>query len=130
MSDETITNLFEERLIREIKEVDKKIADLRAERLTLERLLVRARRENAAVKDVTRRNSLGRVLIEKTVMEALEGSPKPLSTAELYRRAKAVDYSLKSSTFRSHLHRMQKRELIEHPTPATGIWRMRRPTAR
>lgn len=52
-------SLLERRLMREIKEVEAKIAELQENKRSLERLLVKIRRENAATKDVTRKNSWG-----------------------------------------------------------------------
>jgi len=113
---------YEDRLLNELAEIDQKIADLQGERRTIERLILRARRENVEGKDVTRKNSLGRVLIERAVIESLTATGQPMRGRVLFERAKNVDYTLKDVTFRSHLRRMNQRGLIERVRGSTGVW--------
>ncbi len=51
------------------------IAELNQERRNYERLLVNARRQDAATREVTRKNSVGRILAEKAILDVLEKSP-------------------------------------------------------
>lgn len=111
MSEESQT-YFERRLMREIEELDSRIKNLTDERSALLRQLTKARWENPHLKDVNRKNSANRVLIENRVLEALGRSKKPLKTAVLYEEGLRANFELKENTFRTYLHRMKDRGLI------------------
>src|SRR5262245_46696547 len=113
---------LEKHLLEQIAAVAKRIAELTAEQATLQRLLERARRQLVPNVDVTRKNSHQRILIEKSIGDAL--SSGEIRTAKtLYLDARLTIPDLKSSTFRSYLRRMQQRGLIE-PIGSRGSWRL------
>lgn len=113
---------MEARLLAELSNINKQIADLTEERRVIERLLVRTRRDELAINDVTRKNSVGRLLVEQAVLGRLKKSLKPVKSRELFNAAKSADYELKESTFRSHLFRMKKRGLIAAEKGRFGEW--------
>lgn len=117
------TTLLERRFLREIAEIDAKIAELKANRTVLERLLLKARRENISLRDVSRKNSVGRILVENAILDALKASPKPLRNAALLAAARFSDPDLKDSTFRSHLRRLKLRGVIANHGNHTGTWK-------
>jgi hypothetical protein len=123
MSDPDHT-LLERRLLREIAEIDARIAELTANKRSLEQLVVRVRRENPALGGGSRKNSVGRVLVENAITESLKASPKPLSGSDLFRLARMTDFGLKEVTFRSHLHRLKARGVIQNPPGRRGFWRL------
>jgi hypothetical protein len=100
----------EAQLLEQLTEVVRKIGELTAEKVTLERLLMKVRERNQITKDVTRKNSLRRVLIENTILTELDG--RTLYTRDIYKRILSTIYDLKYSTLRSHLQRMSKKNLI------------------
>lgn len=114
---------FEARLLAELADIDRRIADLTSDRRAIERLLLKARRSAMAGKDVSRKNSLGRILVERTVLATLGETEQPRRGVELFRIARGVDYELKDVTFRSYLHRMKQKGLIENPRRLPGWWR-------
>jgi len=113
---------LEKQLLNEISAIDARIAELGQERAALERLLTKARRQNVELRDVTRRNSVGRILIEKKIIETLQGSRNGLHASLLFNDTK-VDYpALKPVTFRSYLHRLKEREEIKPVPGRRGVW--------
>ena len=122
----TSTASVETELLRRLTDIEKQITDLEAERKAVQRLLVKVRSDNAGVKDVTRRNSLSRIIIEHCIIETSTNSGTPVPSTTLFRQAKAEVRDLKENTFRSHLHRMKAKGLIE-PLYSGGPWRLRPP---
>ena len=100
---------FEKRLGRELEDIETRIKELEEERRALSIQLAKARAEREGLKFTTRKNSTNRVLAENAVLEALREAKKPLSTQELYLKARLTNYNLKETTFRSYLHRMKNR---------------------
>ena len=98
---------LEESIGAKISEIDIKINDLHAERRALERLLLDARRENAAKTEAVRRNSGKRILVENSILKTLRRSNSPVSNRDLYLNARLVVFDLKETTFRSHIKRMK-----------------------
>ncbi len=114
---------LEARLLNELARLNREIHNLQGERAALERLITRARRENVAVREVTRINSAARVLIEQAVLEKLrKANGRSLSVEELRLAARSVEIGIKDPTFRSHLHRLKNRGLIE--SAGYGRWRI------
>jgi hypothetical protein len=114
----------ETELLRRLSEIEAHISDLESERKAIQRLIIKARNEGSANKDITRRNSLARILIENKILQTLDISENNTATIKiLYYAAKSVVPSLKGNTFRSHLHRMNKKGLIE-PAHRGGSWRL------
>ncbi|MBR0897602.1 hypothetical protein JQ616_21835 [Bradyrhizobium tropiciagri] len=123
------TSELEAQLLRELKSLDRRIHELQSERATVERLIISARRSNPALAklDVTRKNSIKRVLIESVVLENLKSAPEGRKTYELLAEMKLVDPKLKSNTFRSTLHRMKEKGVILNPKG--GLWQVPAPLA-
>lgn len=117
-------NQAEQRLLLELEDIQKRIASLEAERASLERLLVKLRRENLTKHEVTRSNSIDRIMVEKQTLEFLEKFDRPVPTAKIYNYVRITIPELKENTYRSHLHRMKKRGLINSPKGRRGIWEL------
>ena len=123
MQQKTNPRLLERAILDEIAAIDKKQADLHKERHQLERMLLRIRRENIGTVEVTRKNSLGRILVENMVIERLRlAEGKTVSAAELLSAARLKDPKLKSSTFRSYLHRMKAGGTIVRANSIASKW--------
>jgi len=120
MTDKADSVKLERRLVAEMADLEKKIGELLAEKISIQRILQRVRTEQLMNLDVTRKNSYNRILIEHTITEALKNSPKPLTTSKLYGEAKSAIYGLKDSTLRSYLFRMKERGLIH--SKGSGHW--------
>lgn len=119
---ETSPSAYERRLMRAIEDIRSKMMELTADQKALERQLMIARRENVSLNDVSRKNSANRVLVENRILEALRKAPKAMTNASLYREARDANYDLTDNTFRTHLHRLKKRGVIE--SAGRGLWRM------
>jgi DNA-binding transcriptional ArsR family regulator len=113
---------FESGLVRQLADIERKITELSGERDALKRLIVRVRRQNMLQRDVTRKNSLDRILIENRILEVLrEAGDEAVYARELFAQARNIHYQLKETTFRSHLHRLKSKGLIM-PHPFRGRW--------
>jgi hypothetical protein len=115
--------VLEQRLIREIEGVDQQIRGLQQQRSMLETLLLKARRENVATRTVSRRNSVGRILVETVIIEALKAAKRPLNNFELHQAVRLRDPTVKDTTFRSHLHRLAQRDQIVRVAGRRGVWK-------
>lgn len=113
-------DVLETHLLAQIESVEQQIAQLQVQRDTLRELLLRARRENVALRDVTRKNSFDRILIENRVMNLLRSALRPVPTQRLYWSALEISPRLRNTTFRSHLHRLKTKGLIK--SEAHGEW--------
>ena len=113
-------NLLETHLLAELTDVEQQIAKLEAQRDALRDLVLKARRENATLRDVTRKNSFDRILIESRVMNLLRAATKPVPARRLYWAAAEINPRLRNTTFRSHLHRLKSKGLIE--SKVHGEW--------
>jgi len=113
-------NTLEAQLVAQLTGVKQEIVRLEAQRDTLEALLFRARRELNRL-DVTRKNSLNRVLIENSILEALRRSRKALPTKVLFYTARSFNPQLRNTTFRSYLHRLKTKGLI-FSSIGHGFW--------
>lgn len=112
----------ETKLLEQIKEIDQRVTELNAEKSALQRLFFKVRRENVAAHDVTRKNSVNRILIENKILETLDDAGGVVSSRKLFQSARGAIYELKESTFRSHLHRMKARGLIQLSHNLQGFW--------
>jgi len=106
------SKVYERRLIHELEVIEAKIVELRQEQEALKRQLMKARWETHTLKDVSRRNSANRVLIEERILDALKETDKALSNDSLFKVAKLANSELKPNTFRTYLFRMKERGLI------------------
>jgi Fe2+ or Zn2+ uptake regulation protein len=112
--------LLETHLLAQITSVEQEITKLTAERDTLRDLLARARRENSTLRDVTRKNSFDRILIESRILNLLKAASKPVPTSRLWWAAQEINPRLRNTTFRSHLHRLKSKGLIASENH--GFW--------
>jgi hypothetical protein len=119
----------ESSLLTELADVERRIADLERERAALQRLITKVRQQNLTAQDVTRRNSFDRILAESKILELLGKTEKYVRVAELYREARLVNYNLKDTTFRSYMHRLREKGLIEPSSTTRGFWRLVRKPA-
>lgn len=112
--------LLETHLLAQITSVEREITKLGAERDTLRDILLKVRRENSKLRDVTRKNSFDRILIESRIMNLLKAASKPLPTSRLWWAAQEINPRLRNTTFRSYLHRLKSKGLIE--SESHGSW--------
>ncbi len=119
---EASPSAYELRLIRGIKDIRSKMMELAADQRALERQLMIARRENVYLNDVSRKNSANRVLVESRILEVLRAAPKAMTNTSLYKEARDANYDLTDNTFRTYLHRLKKRGVIE--SAGWGLWRI------
>ena len=89
-----------------------RIAALRQEQDALKRQLIKARWETHALRDVNRKNSAPRVLVEERVLATLRREGKAMHNGKLFMEARLVNFELIPSTFRTYLHRMKEKGLI------------------
>ena len=114
----------DKKILQEIADRRRQIASLQREIDTYERMLFKSREQQALIKrtDVTRKNSIKRILIENSVINTLKTSGRPRGTHNLYMDAALIVGSLKQGTFRTILHRMKGRELIT--SVGEGKWQI------
>jgi hypothetical protein len=117
---------LERKLLREIAAINKNIKALEQEAHALERLLIRSRRNNAAVQEAVRISSGRRILLEQTILAHLQSlNGRSTTTHELKNITRAIDYRINDNTFRSHLHRLKQKGKIE--SAGYGRWKMIQP---
>lgn len=119
-----IKNYIEESIIRQIADIELSIRDLNDEKAALQRLLLRTRREDITRREVTRKNSVNRILVEDKILELLAHSTKPVSGPDLYSAAKTVIVDLNKNTFRSRLMRMKNRGALERVEGYKSLWKL------
>lgn len=120
MSDASTPNL-EQKILKEIAEIKQRVVDLQAEQRSLERILVRIRGESLEATDVTRKNSINRLIVENAVVGLMrERGRRPTSMTTLWNTARSALPGLKQSTFRSYLSRLKGKGIIY--SPKYGIW--------
>lgn len=113
---------LERQLILQIAIKNREIAHLQSEKAVLERLLYKARKQEISNREVTRSNSVGRVMAENAIMAKIDAGPKMgVSVTALELAARGAVPGLGQSTFRSHIYRLRERGIIESPT--RGVWR-------
>lgn len=105
---------LESTILLQIENVTGQIRELMHQKHSLEQVLVRARQQSELVRrtDVTRKNSINRVLVEGSIRKSLQDAKEPVRTKTLYQNARLMVPALRENTFRSHLFRMQKRGLL------------------
>ncbi len=115
---------LEDTILLEIADRTRRIRELVEEKEALERALRRSREQSDLVRrtDVTRKNSVNRILVEGAILQAIERTKGPADVKKLYAAARFVVPTLRESTFRSYVHRMKMRGHIE--SPSAGTWRV------
>jgi hypothetical protein len=114
---------FERRLLKEVEKIETQIKELEIEKRALQRQIARSRSERTGIQNVTRKNSLNRVLAENSIIEFIRARGKECDTKQLYNNAKITNFDLKEATFRTYLHRMKYRRLIETGR-SVGTWKL------
>ncbi len=109
-------------LLKELAEIIRKVERLNQDKAAVERLIVRVRGGNEILKksEVTRKNSINRVLVESIILEYVRAADSPVASYDIYRNLQKVIFNLNDNTFRSCLHRMKSRGLIK--SPKAGRW--------
>lgn len=121
MQDVAQASAYVRRLMREIEEIDARIAELNHERVALQRQLTKAHWEASALKDVSRKNSGTRIMVEQRILDALRSAQKPLNSGTLFSAAKRANFELKPTTFRTYLLRLKEKGRIK-PAGKRGLW--------
>ena len=106
----------------------RQIIDIQSEIDVYERMLRKSREQQVLIQqtDVTRKNSVNRILIENAVVSSLKSSGRPRNTRSLYRDAVLIVGTLKEGTFRTILHRMKNRGIIT--SVSDGKWQIAAPS--
>jgi hypothetical protein len=122
--DQEIAADLEKRILEEIADRERKVRELQDEIEMYRRMLLKARQQNELTRrvDVTRKNSVNRILIENAVLQSLKQTGRIRGTRSLYRDACLMVSTLKESTFRTILHRMKNRGLIS--SASNGKWQI------
>jgi len=118
--------ILAKRLQGEIIRLDSEMRQLAQEKAALERQLLRLRRENLETNDVNRKNSINRIIIEDEIIKILKNSEKSVSTKNLRLFSTYISGNVNESTFRTYLHRMKLRGLIES-AKLRGHWKLPTP---
>jgi hypothetical protein len=87
-------------------------------------LLLKVRRENLSLRDVTRKNSFDRILIENRILEVVKAAKREVPTTRLFLAAREINPQIRNSTFRSYLHRMKAKGMINNS--GHGYWTVER----
>lgn len=99
-------------LLRQLTEIEQNLEVLSAERDVIKRLILKARKDDLNLRDVRRKNSIDRIVIESGILEVLRGAKRGIRTKQIFATIRISAPQLKSATFRSHLHRLKERGLI------------------
>lgn len=121
MNDSLQASAYVRRLMREIEGIEARISELSQERAALQRQLTKAHWEASALKDVSRKNSGTRIMVEQRILDALRENPTPLNNDALFSAAKKANYELKPTTFRTYLLRLKEKGSIR-PAGKRGFW--------
>lgn len=113
-------------ILEQLALVEQQIHELMQEKMALQRLLLKARRGDLSLKDVSRKNSVDRILIEDRIVGRLSVARRSISAADLLKTAKEIKPDLNGNTFRSYLKRMADRGLIENGR-RRGQWELAKP---
>lgn len=116
--------VLERKILEQLGATSRRLKELEAEQASLHRLLVQVRNKAIKAQDVTRKNSVTRILIEERILDTLRRSERGVSTAILGREVSYFFPKLKGATFRSYLHRMRTRGLIEPAVGMVAAWRL------
>lgn len=111
----------ERRFLALLAEVNSKIAKLTAEKQTLERLIIRERENRVRRFDVTRKNSLDRILVEDKICEIITKRDTHVYGKYIFNEVASILPGMKGSTFRSHLHRLKDKGIIKMSNKR-GFW--------
>jgi chorismate mutase len=112
-----------EQISLQIAEIDRQILELQRERQIHQRMMARALANDAAQTQVSRRNSVNRILVEKAILDLLRQAPeRTFSSSKISQAARGIIPSIKPATLRSYLHRLKSRGLIRPSHSHRGHW--------
>ena len=114
---------LEKEILSHIDSIDREINKLRSEKIKAERMLFRARRDRQGIRDVNRKNSINRVIVETRIVKVLELSKTHMAIKQIYKDVLNIDSSMKKTTFRSHMHRLACKGVIVN-SGTRGYWRL------
>ena len=112
----------EAELLKQLADIDRQIVELQHEKLALQRLIARVRLGQRPLREVTRKNSFERILIEERIKEVLSEAGKPLLLSQIMARTQASTRGIKATTFRSYMHRLKERGIIA--SAGHGSWKI------
>jgi hypothetical protein len=110
----------EEVCLADLERIEREISALQKEKEYITRVLARARQQNADLKDVTRKNSINRVLIESAIIRIIGESRPPVSAKRLNKMLSEIRHNMPDVTLRSYLFRMKQKGLIA--SAGRGAW--------
>lgn len=115
---------IEAKILEQIRALIQRRQEIDAEENALRRLLIKVRSETVKAQDVTRKNSATRILIEDRILETLRRAPEGVSTSVLAREVAYYFPRIKGATFRSYLHRLSVRGLVEPAQGRLASWQL------
>lgn len=119
---------LEEQLLADMASIDQRISELAQERRAIERMLLRVRQSKVKKDDVSRKNSINRIVAEKIITDKMAAlGNKPISSSEITMILSAYNPGIKHATVRSYLHRMKLRGTIKNPGGKSGLWILNAP---
>jgi len=117
-------NDLEFQVLEQLREITRRRAELEAEERGLLSLLAKVRSKTVKTREVTRKNSATRILIEDRILETLRRAPEGVPTRVLGREVAYFFPSVKGATFRSYLHRLSARGHVEPAQGRTAAWQL------
>ena len=128
MSGDAKPSPIEGMLLTRLAGIERQIADLERERYAIQRLITKVRHENLTGQGITRKNSFDRIIAETAILAVLRrevGNKNRgfVRAGEVQNQIRHVVVNIKDVTFRTYLHRMKEKGLIEQSYPR-GSWRL------
>lgn len=114
----------ESRLMAQLRRVEKRLAELEAERSALQRLIVEFRKEDPQKREVGRRKSIKKAVMEERILEMLRANSRPMSSGLIQQRLLSAGHEINPNTLRSHIRRLAERGIIEKSTIEFPGWRL------
>lgn len=114
----------EARLLSKLGRVEVRLRELQAEKAALQRLIMEFRREDPQKREVGRRRSIKKAVMEERILEMLRVAPRPMSSGLIHERLLAAGHDVNPSTLRSYVRRLAERGLIEKSTSEFPGWRL------
>jgi hypothetical protein len=113
--------LMEKGLRARLAEVEIGIAKLSAEKTVLWQMITRVMEKRVKVIDVTRKNSIDRIIVEDRISEILGKYKTHVDGKFLFGEIRSIKPEINKATFRSHLNRMKNKGMIK-PSGKRGFW--------
>jgi len=116
-----IENALKKKLEAQISQIDAKILALTSERRTVQRMLASLVQIEVQPSEPVRKNAAQRVIVEKVILDFLAFGPA--SSEQIFQYVRIVHRAINPTTFRSYLHRLDRRGLISRGA-SRGQWRL------